>query len=109
LNGFPPRFGRKRVVWLHCRVTNKAHLPGPPLGLRVSRSRPAVIGFNRELSVIGEGDDPLLYLERQAYLGAIRQAVSGLEAERVTLAKARQRLRNARRSGTGQARAEVTC
>jgi hypothetical protein len=50
------------------------------------------------LSVIGEGDDPLLYLR------AIGDAVSGLESARVTLALARQRLGDARRRATGQAR-----
>jgi hypothetical protein len=33
-----------------------------------------------------------LYLERKAYLGAIQDALAGVEAARVVLAKARQRL-----------------
>jgi hypothetical protein len=37
----------------------------------------------------------MLYLERQAYLGASRHPVSGLESAHVTLAKARQLLRAA--------------
>jgi hypothetical protein len=41
----------------------------------------------------------MLYLERQAYLGAIRHAVSGLESARIALARARQRLRDARAAG----------
>ncbi len=40
-----------------------------------------------------EGNDPLLYRERQDYLAAIRAALSGVERARVTLAKVRQRLR----------------
>jgi hypothetical protein len=66
------------------------------LSSRIKRLEALAIGFARELSVIGEGDDPMLYLERQAYLGAIRHAIAGLESARVTLAKARQRLRDAR-------------
>jgi hypothetical protein len=69
------------------------------LSARIQRLEALAIGFARELSVIGEGDDPMLYLERQAYLGAIRLAISGVESARVTLAKARQRLRGARDAG----------
>jgi hypothetical protein len=32
------------------------------------------------MGIIGAGDDPLLYLERQDYLRALRAAVSGLES-----------------------------
>jgi hypothetical protein len=39
-----------------------------------------------------ECNDPLLYLERRAYLGAIRHVLAGVEEARVVLAKARQRL-----------------
>jgi hypothetical protein len=41
----------------------------------------------------------LLYLERKAYLAAVRGAVSGLESARVVLAKARQRLERPGRPG----------
>jgi hypothetical protein len=41
-------------------------------------------------------NDPLLYLERRAYLGAIRDALAGVEEARVVLAKARQRLERER-------------
>jgi hypothetical protein len=37
-------------------------------------------------------DDPLLYLERKAYLTAIQDALAGVEGARVALARARQRL-----------------
>jgi len=46
--------------------------------------------------LIREANDPLLYRERQDYLAAIRRALAGVEAARVTLAKARQRLEGAR-------------
>ena len=70
------------------------------LAARIKRLEALAPGFARELRVIGEGDDPMLYLERQAYLGAIRHAISGLEAARVVLARARQRLRDAREPRT---------
>jgi hypothetical protein len=37
-------------------------------------------------------NDPLLYLERKAYLTAIHDALSGVEAARVTLVKVRYRI-----------------
>ena len=43
-----------------------------------------------------ECNDPLLYLERRAYLGAIRDALAGVEEARLVLAKARQRLERER-------------
>jgi hypothetical protein len=46
----------------------------------------------REKAIIGTGQDPLLYLERQAYLTALAAAVRGPESARVVLAKARQRM-----------------
>jgi hypothetical protein len=45
-----------------------------------------------EKAIIGTGQDPLLYLERRAYLAALDVAVRGLESARVVLAKARQRM-----------------
>jgi hypothetical protein len=38
------------------------------------------------------GNDPLLYLERKAYLGAIQDALAGVESARVILARVRRRL-----------------
>jgi hypothetical protein len=59
---------------------------------RIRRLELLTVGLNREQSIIGVGDDPLLYLERQDYLRALRAAIAGLESARVVLAKARQRL-----------------
>jgi hypothetical protein len=53
----------------------------------------------RECQVINKGDDPLLYLERRAYLMALQAAVSGLESARVVLAKARLRIEYPERYG----------
>jgi hypothetical protein len=44
-------------------------------------------------------NDPLLYLERKAYLAGIQNAVFWVKAARVTLAKARQRLERESRPG----------
>jgi hypothetical protein len=59
---------------------------------RIRRRERLGIGLSREQSIIGAGDDPLLYLERQDYMRALRAAVAGLESAGVVLAKARQRL-----------------
>jgi hypothetical protein len=49
-------------------------------------------GLGLELTIIQKADDPMLYLERRAYLMAMHAALSGVEAARVTLAKACQRI-----------------
>jgi hypothetical protein len=67
----------------------------PDLAARCRRLEALTVGLMRECAVIGEGNDPLLYLERQAYLAAVRCAVSGLESARVVLAQARQRIEGA--------------
>jgi hypothetical protein len=46
----------------------------------------------KECAVIREAQDPLLYLERRKYLCAIADAIAGVEAVRVVLAKALQRM-----------------
>jgi hypothetical protein len=60
---------------------------------RVERLDQVSRGLAKEEIVMREGNDPLLYRERQDYLAAIRAAPAGVEGARVTLAKARQRLR----------------
>ena len=47
-------------------------------------------------AILKECNDPLLYRERQDYLKAIRESLSGVEAARVTLANARQWLEKPR-------------
>jgi hypothetical protein len=49
-------------------------------------------GLARELTIIRKADDPMLYLERRAYLMAMHDALCGVEEARITLAKACQRL-----------------
>jgi hypothetical protein len=64
------------------------------LEARARRLDLLVRGLMKEVVVIREADDPLLYLERLAYVEALRQAVAGLEGARVTLARALQRIRD---------------
>jgi hypothetical protein len=45
----------------------------------------------KETVVIKQAEDPLLYRERLEYLKALRAALGGIEAARVTLARALQR------------------
>jgi hypothetical protein len=52
-------------------------------------------GLGKEIVLWKAADDPLLYLERRAYLHAIQDALAGVEGARVTLARARQRLEQA--------------
>jgi hypothetical protein len=59
---------------------------------RVRRLDQLSRGLSREVTIWKAGDDPLLYVERRAYLNAILDALAGVEAARVTLARARQRL-----------------
>ena len=49
-------------------------------------------GLAKEVVLWKECDDPLLYLERRAYLDAIQDALAGVESARVVLAPARQRI-----------------
>jgi hypothetical protein len=65
---------------------------------RVHRLDELMRGLAKEVARWKEGNDPLLYAERKAYLKAIQDALAGVEEARVVLAKALQRL-----SGDGKA------
>jgi hypothetical protein len=71
------------------------------IAARCKRLEALATGLCRECYIIGRGDDPMLYLERQAYLAAVRVAIGGLEGARVVLAKARQRIEGVGRSRNG--------
>lgn len=60
---------------------------------RLRRLEELTRGLSREVSLWKEGNDPLLYLERRAYLNGVQDALAGVEAARVVLARAVQRLR----------------
>jgi hypothetical protein len=59
---------------------------------RIGRLEQLERGLAREVALIRAADDPLLYLERKAYLSAIQDAIASLENARVTLARACQRM-----------------
>ncbi len=62
------------------------------LQARVRRLDQLSRGLSKEVTLWRKGNDPLLYLERKAYLGAIQDALAGVESARVLLAKVCQRL-----------------
>ena len=49
-------------------------------------------GLAREVELQRGADDVLLYRERKQYLGAVQDALAGVEAARVVLARAARRL-----------------
>ena len=59
---------------------------------RIARLDELSRGLAKEVVLWKGADDPLLYLERRAYLHAIQDALAGVEGARVALARARQRL-----------------
>lgn len=59
---------------------------------RIDRLQQLSRGLAKEVVMWKQGDDPLLYLERKAYLSAIMDALAGVESARVVLAKVLQRL-----------------
>jgi hypothetical protein len=76
------------------------------LQVRVERLEELSRGLSREVLLWKEGNDPLLYVERKAYLSAIQQALAGIEDARVVLARARQRLGPAAGEPPGLSRRE---
>jgi hypothetical protein len=62
------------------------------LAARVKRLEALSIGFAKEIVTWKECNDPLLYLERKAYLEGIRDALAGVETARIALVTAKQRL-----------------
>jgi hypothetical protein len=59
---------------------------------RMRRLEELTRGLSREVALWREANDPLLYLERRAYLNAVQDALAGVEAARVVLARAVQRM-----------------
>jgi hypothetical protein len=75
--------------------TSQPEQPGmstAEIASRVKRLDQLSRGVSLEISLVTKADDPLLYVERQAYLAGLRAMLVGLEDARVALAKARQRL-----------------
>jgi hypothetical protein len=69
---------------------------------RINRLENLGIGFGKEYSLWKECNDSLLYAERQAFLSVIREALIGIEAARVALALAKQRIEANPRGLEGQ-------
>jgi hypothetical protein len=67
------------------------------LKTRIERLDALMRGLAKEVLVVQESNDPLLLLERQAYLGALHDAIQGLDAVRVMLVRAVQRIEGDRR------------
>ncbi len=66
------------------------------IAARVDRLDELARGLAKELVRVGKADNPLLYVERRAYLGALRRVLAGVEEARVVLARARQRIEGER-------------
>jgi hypothetical protein len=62
------------------------------LQARVRRLDQLARGLAKEVTLWKSCNDPLLYLERKAYLDSIQDTLAGAEAARVILAKVVQRL-----------------
>ena len=62
------------------------------LARRIRRLNELTRGLAREVTLWKACNDPLLYLERKAYLSAIQNALAGIEAARVVLVNVQQRL-----------------
>ena len=62
------------------------------IAARVKRLEALPIGMAKEIVTWKECNDPLLHLERKAYLEGIRDALDGIETARIALVTAKQRL-----------------
>ena len=62
------------------------------LARRIRRLNELTRGLAKEVTLWKACNDPLLYLERKAYLSAIQNALAGIEAARVVLVNVQQRL-----------------
>lgn len=60
---------------------------------RLRRLEELTRGLSKEVALWRDDAGPLLYLERKAYLNAMQDVLAGVEAARVVLARACQRLR----------------
>jgi hypothetical protein len=59
---------------------------------RCERLQALAAGFAREVVLWRDGDGPLLFAERRAYLGAVQDAIKGAVAAGVALAAALARI-----------------
>jgi hypothetical protein len=66
------------------------------IAARVRRLDDLARGLAKEIVLVQEANDRLLYRERRAYLDGLQRALGGVEEARVVLARARQRLEGGR-------------
>jgi hypothetical protein len=85
-----------------------ASIRGADRWLRIQRLEDLALGLHKDRVAWEEAADPLPYLERRAYLAAIRTAIRGVEHARMLLAKACQRLDRERRTTGGEHDGEQT-
>jgi hypothetical protein len=67
-------------------------LPLHDIRARIGRLEELARGLALEAGLLKEGNDPLLYRERRAYLKGIQDALAGAEAARAALAGACRRM-----------------
>jgi hypothetical protein len=66
------------------------------IAARIGRLDDLGRGLAKEIVLVQEANDRLLYRERRAYLDGLQRALSGFEEARVVMARARQRLEGER-------------
>jgi hypothetical protein len=59
---------------------------------RIDHWEEVVKNFEQEFFIIKAANDPMYFLEWEAYLAGIRKVVEGCEDARIAMAKARQRI-----------------
>jgi hypothetical protein len=77
------------------------------LVVRLRRLDELTRGLAKEVVLWKECNDPLLYLERKAYLKAIQDALAGVESARIVLARARQRIEHREHPSLKRKRSEI--
>jgi hypothetical protein len=70
----------------------KTGMSAADISARLHRLDALARGLSLELHTVSKADDPMLYVERQQYLAAMRRLLDGVEGARVILAKAKQRI-----------------
>jgi hypothetical protein len=76
------------------------------VGQRIERLEQLSRALAKEIVVIGQADDPLLYVERRDYMTGLRAALAGIEGARVELCRARQRWRGSEQAAGGSTEPE---
>jgi hypothetical protein len=74
----------------------------PHIKARVARLHELTRALRKEIVVIKDADDPLLFMERRRYLDAMYKAVAELDTARVVLAGVAGRLESQAAAPAGQ-------